>query len=156
MERLTAAATAAADKKGPSLPASIQDINITNNVSLTPTYVKVTLETFIFSNKDSYMLPSFANRNSAYLLFRGFSTNTQGAIYTRVYYNEQDEKTNYLASDLGSLASNIFPDGTYYVYGVRSYLKITTCSACRSDGGCTTDHLLQGILRDIHSNMKYN
>ena len=110
---------------------------------------------FMFANDDAYMLSSFANRPSALVPRYGYLRQPRGSIYTRVFYNETDERQNFLSSDVGSLASEIFSDNSYYIFGIRNYIRIATCRACDSDGNCSVDHLLQELLADVKRNIKF-
>ena len=98
-----------------------------------------------------YKLRPFANRLTKEVDFGGFRDD--GGIKFRKF-SSSDEKNNFLSSHLGDTASPIDKRG-YFVFGVRSYVRVEFCGTCRSNDFCGVDHHLQAVVSDYYANEAY-
>ena len=99
-------------------------------------------------NDDTYRVKSFKNRKAAKVPFGGYHSDD---IYDfEKFNNGKEEVMNFFESGIGQMASKILPDGSYFIFGIRSYLRVVPCKNCFK-GSCEVDHLLQAIVEDFES-----
>ena len=104
---------------------------------------------FTLTNHFGYILRDFLNRKSFFIPYGGFRDNDKNMVK---FDNEADEKLNFLYSKLGDIASIIDQNSEYFIYGIRSYVRVNKCANCRKNKKCDEDHHLQCLLNDIELN----
>ena len=104
-------------------------------------------------DSDTYKLRPFQGRNTIFLPHGGFTEDSDFKYDFFQKENEKIEAENVMKSGLGDLASPIL-NGSYHVFGIRSYLRIKPCRKCMKNV-CDIDHLLQALVQDIHDNKTF-
>ena len=100
-------------------------------------------------SQNTYRLTAYGGKTYEYLPFGGFVSDL--GFKFEVFTSQQDEIRNFLGAKTGALASPILKDGSFFVFGLRSYIKISPCNLCKK-GKCKNDHLLEKLLEDREKN----
>ena len=102
-------------------------------------------DAFSLRTKTKYATINFLNRISAIIPIGGFKSCSHKLF---LLFSPEDELENFKKSRLGDLASEINEKG-YFIFGVKGYCFVPSCSIFRKGGRCQTDHHLQVLLDDI-------
>ena len=109
---------------------------------------------FDVKNETNYKLKTFRGRKASFINNYGYTHVNNGVF--KPFYDLDQERLNFLRSFLGQIASEINNDGSYFCFGVSSYILVKKCKKCNSDKSCKKDHHLQSILDDIVKNSAPN